>query len=142
MFAVKPVYDAELHRELCEALGAEYTDGTLAYFAAELADDRSSVTELIGICCFSVGEEAKIYTLFPAEGKEEDEAMIIMCRAVMNFLWRTGTKILTIPLSAGPETLLKKCGLRECENGYTVDLDEFYLSPCHYNPNEDSNDNI
>lgn len=132
MFAVKPVPEFELQKEICAALNANCPEGSSAYFAAELSENGDAVSELIGVCCFFQDENAEICTLCPATGREDDEAMIIMCRAVMNFLWRQGSLTAHLPFTAGPSELLKKCGLKMCEDGYSVDLNEFYKSPCHY----------
>lgn len=139
MFAVKPMGDKELQKSVCQTLGTDFIEQDLAYFAAELTEDRASVAALIGVCQFSTGINAVIDTLVPADGFESDEAMIVMCRAVMNFLWRCGSETVTLPDSAGPASLLKACGLKKCDGGCRADLKEFYSSPCHYDPAQDSN---
>lgn len=139
MFAVKPIGDKELQKNVCQSLGTDFIESDLAYFAAELTEDRASVAALIGVCQFSTGKNAVIETLVPADGFEGDEAMIVMCRAVMNFLWRCGSETVALPDSAGPASLLKACGLKECKGGYCADLNRFYASPCHYDPEADSN---
>ncbi|MBQ4067041.1 MAG: hypothetical protein IJD22_05295 [Clostridia bacterium] len=117
-------------------LSTEYIPDSLAYFAADLADDGSSVTGIIGILQFRMGEEeAEILTLVPAAGKESDEAMIIMERAAMSFMWRSGMKRMTMKESAGPEAVLSRSGLPKKDFTYFVDLDRFFDSPCHYNKN-------
>ena len=52
MFAVKPLPDMDLQREICADLGTDYFEGSYSYLAAELADDRSTVVAVIGICQF------------------------------------------------------------------------------------------
>lgn len=138
MFVVKPLPDMDLQREICADLGTECFEGSYSYLAAELADDKSSVVGIIGICQFYMTDadgarRGEIVSLVPAEGREDDEAMIVMCRAVMNFMWRAGCKNVILSESAGPADLLKRCGLIKNEDGYSADLDEFYTSPCHFN---------
>ncbi len=135
MFAVKPLPDKALQKEICETLGCEYNDSTMAYFAAELSEDRSKITDIIGICQFTLGKDSEIVTLCPASGREDDEAMIVMQRAVMSFMHRFGAKTVTMKNSAGPEKLLKACKLSKRDDGFYADLDEFYKSPCHYEAN-------
>ena len=65
MFAVKPIGDKELQKSVCQSLGTDYIEKDLAYFAAELTEDRASVAALIGVCQFSTGKNAVIETLVP-----------------------------------------------------------------------------
>lgn len=131
MFYIKPIKDIEYQKEICSIIGCEYIPGTLAYFAAELADNET-IDHIIGICQFAPGENSKIVSLFPAVGCEEDEAMVILCRTVMSFLERSGSKYMTLPFSAGSENLLAKCGLPKKDDCYYVDLEKFYEAPCKY----------
>lgn len=139
MFAVKPIEDSDLHREICAVLKCDFAENSLAYFAAELSDDGSKVTDIIGICQFYLDEESKIVSLLPAAGREHDEAMIVMQRAVMSFMYRSGAKTVIMPFTSGPEELLRACTLSKHEDGYFADLEEFYKSPCSY---KKSNENI
>ena len=132
MFFVKPIKDIELQKDICKIVGDVYVPGTLAYCSAELSENET-IDHYIGICQFIPGEDAKIVSLSPAPGCEEDEAIIILLRTVMSFLERAGSKTMILPFSAGPAEILKKCGLVKSENGYTVDLVEFYKAPCRYN---------
>lgn len=134
MFAVKPLQDKNLQKEICTLLGTDYIEDSLAYFAADIADDYSSVMGIIGILQFKMNEEdAEILTLFPAPGKEDDEAMIIMERASMSFMHRSGIKRMTMKETAGPDNVLSRSGLPKKDGIYFVDLDIFFDSPCHFN---------
>ena len=138
MFVVKPLPDKKLRREICAGLGTEYFEDSYSYLAAEFADDRSTVVAVIGICQFYMTDadgarRGEIVSLVPADGREGDEAMIVMCRAVMNFMWRAGCRSVILNYNAGPAELLKRCGLIKREEGDFADLDEFYTSPCHFN---------
>ncbi|MBE6715087.1 MAG: hypothetical protein E7575_07420 [Ruminococcaceae bacterium] len=135
MFAVKPLQDKELQSELCTLLNTPYLANCFAHFAVDLNEDGTKIEAIIGICQFSLGETAEIFTLVPFPGKENDEAMIIMERAVMNFMWRSGSKSFVMKESAGPEELLKRSGLPKKDGTYFVDLDLFFKSPCSFNKN-------
>ena len=134
MFAVKPLQNKDVQKELCALIGTEYIPDSLAYFAADLNEDGSCVVAVIGILQFRMdGTEAEILTLAPAFGKEDDEAMIIMERAAMSFMWRSGIKRMIMKESAGPECVLSRSGLPRKDGSYYVDLDLFFCSPCHFN---------
>jgi len=133
MFTVKPIYDIELQKELCDFLNTPYIPESIAYFAVELERDLTTVKSVIGICQFLPGETGEILSLIPAPGKEDDEAMIIMERAVMSFMHRSGSKYFKMLESAGPEAVLKRSGLPFSDGCYTADLDVFFQSPCSYN---------
>ena len=134
MFAVKPLPDKNAQKELCEMLGITYVEESYAYFAADLNGDGSKVESLIGLLQFTMKEETgEIISLTPFPGKEDDEAMIIMERACMSLMWRSGMKEMIMKETAGPEAVLKRSGLPIINGVYTVDLDKFFDSPCHYN---------
>ena len=136
MFAVKPLQDKNLQKELCTLLNTEYIPDSLAYFAADLTEDGTAILGIIGILQFKMTESAgEILTLVPADGKEDDEAMIIMERAAMSFMWRSGMKKMTMKENAGHEVVLAKSGLPKKNGEYYVDLDVFFDSPCHFNKN-------
>ena len=134
MFAVKPLQDKNVQKELCEMLLTPYIPDSLAYFAADLTDDGTAILGIIGILQFRMTEEdGEILTLVPMPGKEEDEAMIIMERAAMSFMHRSGIKKMTMKESAGPDAVLSRSGLPKKNGEYYVDLDRFFISPCHFN---------
>lgn len=134
MFAVRPLQDKDVQKELCELLGTEFIPDSLAYFAADLDQKTFELLGIIGILQFRMGEkEAEILTLVPSAGKEEDEAMIIMERTAMSFMHRSGIKKMTMSESAGPDSVLSRSGLPKKDGVYFVDLDVFFDSPCHFN---------
>lgn len=132
MFVVKPIADKEFQKEICQKLHVPYEAQSLAYFAANLAEDRETVTEIIGICQFTVGNIGKIITLACPSSFIEDEAMIVLCRAVMYFMHRVGIRHVEMQSNAGPDTLLSKTGFSLRDNTYQMDLDVFYTAPCKY----------
>ncbi|MBQ2729485.1 MAG: hypothetical protein IJF69_01780 [Clostridia bacterium] len=136
MFAVKPLQDKSVQKELCNMLNTEYIPDSLAYFAADLNEDGSAIIGIIGVLQFKMFDEAaEILTLVPAHGKEDDEAMIIMERAAMSFMWRSGMKKMIMKETAGPDSVLSRSGLPKKNGEYYVDLDVFFDSPCHFNKN-------
>lgn len=141
MFAVKPLQDKEIQKELCSLLKTPYIADSFAYFAADLQDDGSAILGIIGILQFRMTDDTgEILTLVPANGKEADEAMIIMERTCMSFMWRSGMKKMIMKASAGPDAVLSRSGLPEKDGVYYVDLDLFFKSPCHFNKSENSTD--
>ena len=132
MFAVKPIADKELQKEICEALQVPYEPQALAYYAANLKEDRETVAEYIGLCQFTVGGIGTIVTLACPPSFITDEAMIVLCRAVMFFMHRIGIHRVKMSADAGAAALLSKMGLSLCENIYQMDLDAFYAAPCKY----------
>ena len=134
MFAVKPLPDKEAQKSICEMLGITFIEDSYAYFAADLNDDGTAICELIGLLQFKMNDETgEILSLTPFPGKQEDEAMIIMERACMSLMWRSGMKQMIMKETAGPEAVLSRSGLPKKDGCYTVDLDAFFDSPCHYN---------
>lgn len=134
MFAVKPLIDKAVQQELCALVGTKFIPDSLAYFAADLEDDGTAIKGMIGILQFKMTEETgEILTLVPFPKKEDDEAMIIMERACMSFMWRSGMKKMVMKETAGPDSVLSRSGLPKKDGVYFVDLDLFFDSPCKFN---------
>ena len=132
MFTVKPIAEKELQKEICETLHVPYEPQTLAYYAANLNEDRETVAEYIGICQFTVGETGTIVTLSCPPSFITDEAMIVLCRAVMFFMHRVGIHSAEMSTDAGPDALLSKTGFSLHDRMYQMDLEAFYAAPCKY----------
>ena len=108
MLIVKPIQAKSEQEELSLLCSATYNINSFAY----RADDDG----FIGICQF----------------RFDWEAMIIMLRTAMNFMFRCGIKKSIFENNATTEELLKKSGYRPDENGiYSIDIDKFYNTPCH-----------
>lgn len=130
MLVVKPIPDRDAARALSGSFGRDKDESTMAYFAVEAGEDGK--TELLGLCLFSLKDEKnEILSLDYAEGTHDDEAMIIMARTVLNFMYRCEVKKAYISDSVDPE-LVKKLGFRREGNRLALDLEEFYKSPCGY----------
>ena len=130
MFIVRAIQDKDLQRSLCESLGTEYCEYALAYFAADLASDLETIDDYIGICQFIMQGDGEIVSFVSYEDRYDDEAMIVMLRAVMSFLHRCGVKYCYFEEAAAPEELAKKSGFIYKDGRYEMDLERFYSSKC------------
>lgn len=132
MFVVKPLDSKETQENICKALSVPYEAEAMAYFAANLAPDRETITDIIGICQFTLGEPGKIITLACAPSFTDDEAMIVLCRAVMYFMHRIGIQRAEMLPDAGPAEILSQTGFLLRDGIYQMDLETFYQAPCKY----------
>lgn len=119
MFKVKAIENKAEQERICSACNTEYKIDTFAYAAydVESADDESG--EPIGICQFSFMGGCVLHCLAPAEGREDDEAMLILGFAVLEFLRRCGFKEVTANI---PATYATRLGFRKTEDILTLDL--------------------
>ena len=126
MLTVLPIQEKPLQKELCEACKIEYSENSFAY----RADDGI----FLGVCQFYFSGESGIINGFKcAPNANDEEAMIIMLRTAMNFMHRCGLKKSTILSEASTDRLLEISGYTKSDDGlYSINLDEFYISPCHY----------
>lgn len=135
MFKVQPVRDPELHRDICTHLGCDCIDGTYAFLAGEMNEDFTAIVSVFGLCQFTLDPaEAVIKSIAWSRDHEGDEAITIMVRAVMSFCHRAEVPSIAVDGVAAPEDYIKSIGFRKKDGAWRVDLNKFYLSPCHYNP--------
>ena len=86
MLTVLPIQSKETQKELCELCGVTYNQESFAY----RADDDG----FIGICQFKYSNNnGYINALAYAPSVSDWEAMIIMLRATMNFMYRCGIQL-------------------------------------------------
>lgn len=125
MLTVKPIQSKAEQEELCALCSSTYNINSFAY----RADDGA----FIGICQFRFDNGVGVIeSLKYAEGIDDWEAMIIMLRTAMNFMFRCEIKKSIFEKDAAPIDLLKKSGYTPDENGiYSIDIDKFYNTPCH-----------
>ena len=123
MLTVLPIQSKETQKELCIKCGVEYIENAFAY----RADDG----DFIGICQFYFKDDnGYIENLTYAPYVNDWEAMIIMLRAAMNFMYRCGIKTVFLGQSTN-EDLIKKSGFLKNENGeYYIDVQKFYGGSC------------
>ena len=132
MFVVRPLEDKKMQKDICTSLSVPYEPAALAYYAANLAPDKKTIAEIIGICQFLPKEPAQILTLACPPAFIKDEAMIVLLRAVMYFLHRLGIHKAEMMPDAGSEEILSRSGFLFCDGIYQLDLDVFYQAPCKY----------
>ena len=134
MFEVQPVRSKELQEQIAGVLSCKFFDNTYAFFAGELDERGQTITSLIGMCQFTYApEKAVIKSIAYAPGCERDEAVFILVRTVMNFIYRAEIPVISIEESAASMDFIKSLGFREKDGEWQIDLKKFYRSPCHYN---------
>ena len=133
MFQVQPLRDRKLQEEMSALLGCPFFESTFAFFAGEMAEDCATVTSLIGMCQFTYNPTLPVIkSIAYAPECEKDEAVIILVRAVMNFMYRADIPEVAIEADAAPAEFIKSLGFRERDGILKIDLKKFYRSPCHY----------
>lgn len=126
MLTVLPIQSKETQKELCELCGVTYNQESFAY----RADDDG----FIGICQFKYfNNNGYINALAYAPSVSDWEAMIIMLRATMNFMYRCGIQLCYFESNAVCDELISKSGFLKNENDqYYIDLVKFYTGSCHH----------
>ncbi len=134
MFKVQPVRDRQLQSDIAKLLGCEYFENTYAFFAGEMTDDATTITSIIGMCQFTYEPNSSVIkSISYAPNCEKDEAVFILIRTVMNFVYRADIPSISIEETAAPIDFIKSLGFRKDEAGtWSIDLKKFYRSPCHY----------
>lgn len=134
MLAVKPVPLPSLAEELCSFCKVPYSADSYTYFAADVNEDDTKINHIIGVCTFTMkGNVNRIEYLTPAEGIDDEEAMIIMARTVMNFMYRCEAGEVTVSDGGVSDELKRKLGFTRNGETLPIDLGEFYKAPCKYN---------
>lgn len=128
MLIIKPIQDKDYQKEVCENCGFNFDPLSFAY--SEKEDDK-----LIAGCQFDIlGSEAVILDFGMVIGLEEDiEALIILGRAVLNFMELSGAKTCTFSLSSDSSArYAKMIGFKECENKYSITLKGLFDGKCNH----------
>ncbi len=134
MLAVKPIPEKTVAKALCEFCSVPYEDDVFTYFAADVNEDDTEINHIIGVCTFTMkGGVNRIEYLKSADGIDDEEAMIIMARTVMNFLYRCEVEKVTVSVEGVGAEMTGKLGFKDDGDGYYIDLKKFYISPCKYN---------
>ena len=125
MLTVLPIQSKDIQKELCKICKIEFNYNSFAY----RADDG----DFIGICQFHFDNSfGYIENLTYAPNMEDWEAMIIMLRATMSFMFRCGLKKAILCKNATNEDLLNHSGFLKADNDlYEIDLVKFYGGSCH-----------
>ena len=133
MLAVKPVVDCGIASEICSFCNVPFDAENYTYFAADVNEDATEMNFIIGVCTFKIkGDLNRIEYLCEAPGVDDEEAMIIMARTVMNFMYRCEVMRLGVNVEGVSESYINKLGFKKDESGYYIDLPDFYKSPCSY----------
>lgn len=130
MLYIRPIMDKGLQRELCERSGAIYDEDFFAYFASESNDCGETISRYLSILQFSINENARLETLTQMPNVDDEEAMIIMARAAMSFIYRD-CGIQKLYASDNIDASIA-CKL-SFDQDKSIDLEGFFKSPCHYN---------
>ncbi|MBQ8163701.1 MAG: hypothetical protein IJZ93_04995 [Clostridia bacterium] len=125
MLTVKPIQSKNEQEELCSLCSATYNVNSFAY----RADDG----KFIGVCQFRFDNGIGIIeALKYAPDVEDWEAMIIMLRTAMNFMFRCGIDSSYFEPDSSYEELVKRSGYRPNKDGiFEMDIKKFYTSSCH-----------
>jgi hypothetical protein len=125
MLEIKPIQDKNEQKTLCELCGVAYRPTALAYSAYDNGAP-------IGICQFRIADDTGyLYNLCNTDGTDDLEALIIMGRAVLNFIDLCGVHRVVFLSEKVDETLMKAIGFFKNENGiWEVDLTDFFDHPC------------
>ena len=138
MFQVQPVRSRELQAQLAREIGCPVYENTFAFYAGELSDDAREVTSLIALCQFTYApREAVIRSVGVMPGSEDDEAVTVLVRGVMAFLHHAEIPFVYIEEDAADPESIRRFSFRRTGDGRLgIDLEKFYLSPCHYETDE------
>ena len=128
MLIIKPIQDKEYQEEVCNLCGFIYNPLSFAY--SENENDT-----LIAGCQFDIlGTNAVISDFGMVKGVNEDiEALIILGRAVMNFMELAGAKECTF--EGGGECLdkyAKMLGFKEDNEKYHICLEGLFDGKCSH----------
>ena len=126
MLIIKPIQDKNVQEELCKACGFEFDPTLFAY--SEKENER-----LIAGCQFDIlGEDSVITDFGMCEGAKEDiEALIILGRAVLNFLDLSGAKVCRFETKADTnEKYGKMIGFKKEDDKMVITLEGLFDSKC------------
>lgn len=137
MFIVQPIEDKQIQKELCAVCETLFIPEDFAYLAANVNEDGSKITGILGICQFTVDKNGGVFhTVKPIPGGFDEEVMIIMVRTAMSFLYRIDVHTAMIAngaLTGCPEGFIQKISFQAGEDRiYRIDLDKFFASPCRF----------
>jgi len=119
MFKVYAVEDKEEQKTLCEVCGTAFLPDSFAYAAYDVTSPDDENGDAIAICQFSFMGKCHISCLSPADGREEDEAVLILGFAVLEFLRRCGFTTVTAHI---PKEYAYRLGFMMKDDVFTLDL--------------------
>ena len=119
MFKVYAVEDKEKQKQVCEVCKTDYIHDTFAYAAYDVASPDDENGDVIAICQFSFMGKCHISCLSPADGRSDDEAVLILGFAVLEFLRRCGFTSVTADI---PKEYAYRLGFMIKDDVFTLDL--------------------
>lgn len=128
MLIIKPIQDKKYQEEVCELCGFEFNPLTFAY--SEKENDK-----LIAGCQFDIlGKQAIISDFGMVSGVEDDiEALIILGRAVLNFMDMSGAEICTFEMKTDKSPkYAKMIGFLQSNNKWEITLKGLFDSKCKH----------
>lgn len=126
MLIIKPIQDKDMQKDVCDACGFNFDPTLFAY-----SEKENEV--LIAGCQFDIlGKDAEIKDFGMRTGAQEDiEALIILGRAVLNFLDLSGVKRCSFNTNAYTnEKYAKMIGFKKEEGVMTISLEGLFDSKC------------
>ena len=122
MFKVMAIENKAEQERLCSVCSTQFITDSFAYatYDVESADDITG--EIIAVCQFSFMGKTVIHALSPAPGREEDEAVLILGFAVLEFLRRCGFQSVTADKTAFTLHTALRLGFMSTGEEYTLDL--------------------
>lgn len=135
MLYITPLQDRDYHKKLAEKCGFAATEESLAFLAANADEKTHEIISEIGICEFTIHNDIGVITALKTVPEvNDDEALMIMARAVMSFVHRITISDMFFAEGAAEPKLIKALGFRDDSEGRPyIDLDRFFSSPCKYN---------
>ena len=123
MLEVRSIQTKKEQREICGLCNVEFDPDCLAYGAAENG-------KLLGVAQFRVhGEYAVIYDLANSAVTEDMEALVIMGKAMLNFIDLCGIK--DVMLKTQNQNLSEILGFKRYAAGiYRINLEGYFDFPC------------
>lgn len=128
MLEITPVQDKKQQEEICNKCNMEFNTSTLAYMAYEN-------NCLLGAVQFIIKKGyAEIYDIRNADNIADMEVLIILGRAVFNFLESCGIiNVFANGEFIKDEKLLKSIGFKKNnDDKWCVNLNEFFSTLCHH----------
>ena len=123
MLTVLPIQSKDTQKELCEICKVKYLENAFAY----RADDG----DFIGICQFYFKDDnGYIENLTYAPNVSDWEAMVIMLRASMSFMYRCGIKLVYLSGSTDEELIKRSGFLKNDKSEFFIDVQKFYGGSC------------
>lgn len=140
MLEIKPITDKDEQNDICDKCGIFFNNELFAYKA--LDNGKLLACAQFDIC----GSNAVIYDMRQVTGtKDDNEAMFILGRAVLNFLDLCGVIAAEYRVSDDyDKRIAKMIGFKQTDNGkMEITLIGLFENPCqHGNSYADTKDNV